>query len=247
MHRVISSMKTSTIHAQCISLCFLPFPSGLVLNEILLPVLWNSQVSVKAKEEAFKVISQLKIFSLVLVPGLYKTLSQADMIEKALEELHNQFQASRVSESDVEKIVVDGESVCTMLVEKLTELFEDPHEDIRLLSVKIIIDLLESLEIDSLNTPKAFEVHGKPMLNKYIAPEFEIKLIGDIRILTRKLVVLLLAEVEGTFKESAHLCLTKIKEKRPLAIAHECFEAKKSGFLKRWEYLDTLLSIPNSY
>lgn len=202
-------------------------------------------MSSKAREEIFRVITHLKLVSFSLIPGLYHCLSIPDLKEKTLEELHTQFDSFRITASQLDSFPVSDSPVCALLTSLLIDLFEDPSDEIRLLSVKILTDLIENLDRDLLNAPSASEVQGKAKLNKYIAPDFENKLIGDIRLLVRKLVGLVLAESEGAFREAAHACLLRIKDRRPLAIAHECVEAKRGGFLKRWEYLDTLLSIPN--
>ena len=165
------------------------------------------------------------------------------MIEKTLEEIHSQLESTNINEFNVESLKVSNENACSLIVSECLKLFDSTNDDIRVLSIKVIIDLLESLNKDELNHVEI--VNGKQILNKYVFTEFEDKLVGDVRVLTKKLVSVMFAEAEGTFKESIHNCLLKIKEKRPLAIAHECFEAKRGGFLKRWEYLDTLLSIPN--
>ena len=248
MNRIITSNHAESIHPQCISLCLLPFPTSKVLVKIIIPSLLQTSLSLKTRLESFRVISTLKITSLSLIPGLCRSLQFKDpsIIERTLEELHNQLESNRVSESIIDSLLIEKESACSLIVSELLGLIDNTNEDIRMLSIKVLMDFLDSLNTDEVNIANVVDIQfGKPILNKYIATDFEGRLLGDIRLLVRKLVTLILSEIEGNFKEFIHLCLKTIKEKRPLAIAHECVEAKRGGFLKRWEYLDTLLSIPN--
>jgi hypothetical protein len=248
MNRVITSSGTTSIHIPCISLCLHPFPTIKILKEIIQPALLMNSFGSKSRCEVYKILSSLKINSLLLIPGLAKSLSFKDqtLIEQTLEELHYQFEYIRITESNIKELDGNNSPICSSLIETLVELLDNPNENIRMLSIKVITDILNNLEIDLPNSFSLDEYrNGKVNLSVYIANEFEIKLIGDVRALAKRLVALIFSEAEGELKESIHACLVKIKQKRSKAIACECFDAKRGGFLKRWEYLDTLLSIPN--
>lgn len=249
--RIVRSKDAETIHANTVGLCIYPFPTGQIVQKVIIPAMSQPYASIKTRNEVFKIITNLKITSLSLLPALYSTLLSKDqsLQEKALEEIHMQLEFSNITESNIESLNYEQNSVCELIVNYCIDIFDHINEDIRVLALKVVFDLLESLPSDSKNTIEFEDLQNlrsqKPKVRKYVADEFEVRLLGDLKALVKKLVALILAENEGGFKDMAHECLVKIKCKRPVAIASECAEAKRGGFLKRWEYLDTLLAIPN--
>jgi len=247
--RIITSPASISIHPGVLSLCSSNFQLHKVLESVINPGMVQDFVNKALCLEYLKLVTVLKIKHISLVPGLARSLEINDplIIEKVLEETLTQLEFSSLNLEILKNLVVNKTPAFNKLINHCLDQLEHTSEIIRENALKVIQATIEQLPKDCANIVNVAEFRsGKCYLNKYIVEEFEDLLIGDIRVLCKKLLAVVMAEADGEFKDAAHVCLVQIKDKRPLAIAHECVDAKRGGFLKRWEYLDTLLSIPSS-
>jgi hypothetical protein len=244
--RIIMSQACISIHPQVMSLCTLPFQTYKVVEAVIRPGMVQVFVNKSIAMEYLKLMTVLKVKNITVLPGLCRLidLNENSVTEKVLEEVLTQIEFASLSTEILRSLVYKDTPAFNFLVTSLLLQLESPSEYIRGQSLKVLEQLLELIEKDE----KTLDIHefrtGKTRLPSYILEEFEDLVIGDLRKVVKKLLAIVLAEADGEFKESAHMTLVKIREKRPLALAYECIEAKKGGFLKRWEYLDTVLSLP---
>lgn len=247
-NRIVTSTASLSVHPQVLGLCTLPFHPHKVVEMVIRPGSVQGFVTKPLSLEYLKLITVLKVKDISILPGLCRFIELKDdsVTEKVLEEVLTQLEFTSLSLNLLKNTNFKDQPAFPYLVDSVLELIESPSEYIRTQSIKVLQMIIDLLEKDEINFNLAEFRSGKGKLNKYVAEEIEYLLVGDIRKIAKKLISVIMAETDGDFKESAHVTLVKIKDKRALAIAHECIEAKKGGFLKRWEYLDTLLSLPSS-
>lgn len=247
-NRIVTSSASISIHAGVLSLCTLNFQIHRVLESVINAGLVQDFITKPLCLEYLRLITVLKVKHISIVPALCRSLELNDsgITEKVLEETLTQLEFSSFDLDSIKRLVYKKTPAFNRLVCLCLEQLEHTVEHVREYALKVVQVIIEKLPKDSASFVDVAEFrNGKHFLNKYVAEEFEDLLVGDIRAVCKKLLMIVMAEADGEFKDAAHNCLIKIKEKRPLAIAHECIEAKRGGFLKRWEYLDTLLSIPS--
>jgi hypothetical protein len=104
-----------------------------------------------------------------------------------------------------------------------------------------LLDALPAVIVDStfLNDIKL----GRVPSIRYIVNEFEQALVGDLKLLIRKLLEVILDEEESSIRQKAHDCLVLIHKRNAKAIVMEALESRHGGMLKRWEYLNAVIEV----
>jgi len=256
LNRIYTSEKTLSIQLECLNLARLKIIEGKkLIKKVICPALEplgkNQNLKSKIREEALGILDfyDLKEIKPELVHALYTCLEDPDeiIVVQALTHLAHQFSILQERSLETEDVTINLENkpVTPVVCQKLLELLESSNEELSLRALECLQTLLGCLP-NVLVEPNFIEEvkSGKVSLQRNVVDESEENLVGDLRKIIKNLTSLVLSEDEGEFKEMAHKCLGVIKEKNPKAIMAEVLEAKKSGLLKRWEYLNTLLHVP---
>jgi hypothetical protein len=257
MNRIVSSPTAYTIVKECISIVKELFPTIKdAYHRVIIPSLitsyTNSDAKSRIQQSALSVLrdSSFNEVSAELLVGLHECIIntnssiQLEGLGCMTGTFHDLASYLLTDDSLLHQLKFKGESLPANICRDLLNLVTDTDNMVKARSLECMYQLLDALPaviVDStfLNDIKL----GRVPSIRYIVNEFEQALVGDLKLLIRKLLEVILDEEESSIRQKAHDCLVLIHKRNAKAIVMEALESRHGGMLKRWEYLNAVIEV----